>query len=459
MLVKNPRGKRFTSIKYFDIGDYLSREEKLAKLSSLDDISKINWIDITPNEDGDWINQRSEIYDSFVPLAGSGKKGKETEAIFKDFTRGVQTNKDPWCYAYTKSELETKIQLLIKNYTKYLKKFASGEMSLNEITLLPKSEISWSPGMLTNLQKKKEIQFDENSIQLCNYRPFNTRWVYRHDDVVHRQCRRSIFPNNRENSVFVVTDVTSSTFSVLASNQLFDAAFLSGDGFPLKVYESVATSDQLFSTDVEQDKSAITDWALKLFKSNLKDDTVTKEDVFYYCYGVLSSPEFVQNYEQDARKSGPRVPILSAFHEWSQKGKQLFELHSNIEISKLSTTIKVEIEENNVSSNVLYKVDKIRFLRKIGKDFDKSSIRFNDFITISEIPDAAYKFKINGRSAVEWIIDQYQVHTDKDTGHLLDPNRFNENPKYILDLLLKAIAVSIETENIFLSLPKMEFAE
>jgi predicted helicase len=459
LLVKT-KSKLDKGVLFFaETADSLTESEKLESLASVKSISDLEWNVVVPNDQGDWINQRSEIYDSFVPLAGPGKKGIETEAIFKDYTRGVQTNKDPWCYAYTKDDLELKMKLLIKNYNGYLEKFASGKMTVEEITLLPKSEISWSPGMLANLQKKKKIKFDEESVQLCNYRPFNTRWVYRQDDVVHRQCRRSIFPGNRENSVFVVTDVTSSSFSVLASNQLFDAAFLSGDGFPIKVYESDGTPDQLFSTHAEEDKSAISDWGLKLFRTRLRDEKITKEEIFYYCYGVLSAPEFLQKYEQDARKSGPRVPILRSFHEWSQKGRLLFELHSNIGGSKPSTLIKVEVDGNGLADDVLYKVDKLRFSRKIGKDFDKSSIRFNDQITISEIPDIAYKFKINGRSIVEWIIDQYEKYTDKDTGHSFDPNQFNENPKYVFDLLLKAISIAIATEDIFLSLPKMEFAE
>lgn len=459
MLVKKLGKKRSTSIKYFDIGEYLTREEKLAKIASVDDVSKIEWINIIPNLDGDWINQRSKVYESFVPLTGSGKKGIETQAIFKDYTRGVQTNKDPWCYSYTKDNLRTKVSMLIENYNKYLTEFDSGKMTLDEITTLPKSTISWSPGMLTKLQKKKKILFDEESIQLCNYRPFNTRWVYRHDDVVHRQCRRSIFPGNRENQVFVVTDVTSSTFSVLASNQLFDAAFLSGDGFPMKTYESGGSADQLFSENIDGDDSAISDWSLELFRSRLKDETISKEDIFYYCYCVLSAPEFLQNYEQEARKSGPRVPILSSFHEWSEKGRLLFKLHSHISDSKPSKLVKVEIDGKDLADEIVYRVDKLRFARKIGRDFDKSIIRFNDHITISEIPDTAYKFKINGRSVVEWIIDQYQVYRDKDTGHLFDPNEFNENPKFIFDLLLSAISIAIATEDIFLNLPKMEFAE
>ena len=227
----------------------------------------------------------------------------------------------------------------------------------------------------------------------------------------------------------------------------------------MKVYESGGTTDQLFSESVDEDNSAISDWALRLFRSRLKNDTISKEEIFYYCYGVLSSPDFLQKYEQDARKSGPRVPVLSSFNDWSQKGKLLFELHSNIGEAKPATMIKVEVSDRELADEVLYKVDKLRFARKIGKDFDKSSIRYNNHITISEIPDKAYKFKINGRSIVEWIIDQHEKYTDKDTGHLLDPNEFSKNPKHIFELLLKGIAVAISTEDILSSLPKMEFAE
>jgi predicted helicase len=303
------------------------------------------------------------------------------------------------------------------------------------------------------------LYFDKDSVELCSYRPFNTRWVYRHDDVIHRQCRRTIFPGDRSNTVFVVTDVGSSSFSVLPSTQLFDAAFLSGDGFPLKLHENINAEHQLFSTSGDGEKSAISDWALEVFRLRLSDKKIKKDDIFYYCYGVLSSTEFLEKFEQDARKSGPRVPILKSFHEWAKTGKLLYNLHSNIDQLSTNSNVKIKIVDEKLDQNIIYKVDKIKFGVKTGKNNDKSTIKFNEHILITDIPIEAYSFKVNGRSVVEWVMDQYEKYTDKETGHVIDPNEFDPNPKYIFDLLLKSITLSVKTVEILSTLPQMEYVQ
>jgi predicted helicase len=259
--------------------------------------------------------------------------------------------------------------------------------------------------------------------------------------------------------VFVVTDVGSSSFSVLPSNLLFDAAFLSGDGFPLKLHEHINTENQLFSTSGDTEKSAVSDWALEVFRLRLNDNKIKKEEIFYYCYGVLSSTEFLDKFEQDARKSGPRVPILKSFYEWAKTGKLLYNLHSNIDQISTNSNVKIKIMDDKLNQNVLYKVDKIKFGVKTGKIHDKSTIKFNEHILITDIPVEAYSFKVNGRSVVEWVMDQYEKYTDKETGHVIDPNDFDANPKYILDLLLKGITLSVKTVEILSSLPPMEYVE
>ena len=193
----------------------------------------------------------------------------------------------------------------------------------------------------------------------------------------------------------------------------------------------------------------ITDWASNLFQDTYKDKSISKEDIFYYTYAILSSPEYIARFEQDARKSGPRIPLLDDFWTYSRIGKQLTELHVNPASAPHSSNVEIHISDSTLPEQELYRVQKMSLIRKL----DSQDLVYNDHITIRGIPIDIDDFKINARTPLEWIINQYQFSVDKDTGIESDPNNFDSNPRYIVDLILSSISISIETLSLLKSIP------
>ena len=175
---------------------------------------------------------------------------------------------------------------------------------------------------------------------------------------------------------------------------------------------------------------------------------VTKEDIFYYLYAVLQSKQYIENYGDNLSKEMPRIPVLEGFFEYVKIGRQLAELHLGyarvIEPTSLGLTVEITKED--------YTVTQIKFAKE-GKDKKKDTIIFNPYITISGIPERAYEYVVNGRSAIEWIMESYRVKTDKDSGITDDPNTYGDE-KYIFNLLISIIDLSIRTQDLLDALPE-----
>lgn len=456
ILVRNPEKKISNKLHYAEIGESLNTAEKLAKIEAWKDIKGITWETLHPNEHGDWINQRSGAYDDFIKLGDGKHKGEEGEWIFSDFTSGIKTNKDSWCYNFSHSILESNIEKFVENYNSYLEKFINKKIALPEISTLPKSEISWSRGLLARFEKKLKLDVVYDDIQLVNYRPFVLKYGYRDSRVIDMQYRtRRIFPNNEVNISISTTNVSSSSFSVLAISGLLDAAFLSGDSYPLYVFKDPEeNSETLFSSNEESSrKDAITDWSLELFRQRYEDKKINKLDIFNYVYCVLSSTEFLELFEQDARKSGPRVPLLQDFWTYSSIGAELVNLHTNFASCEGFKDLIVDIKDANLAESELYKVEKMSLI----KGQDEITLIFNQNIRISGIPVAIDDFQVNGRSTLEWLVNQYQVNRDKDTLLTSDPNTYIDQDKYVFDLVFKLVNLSMTTIQTLERVPKFQY--
>jgi predicted helicase len=464
MLVKNPNSKNKGAIYYHDIGDYLTREQKLEKLNGFGEVTKIEWLTLKPNTDGDWINQRSEAYSDFLPMIDKSRKGLQSSALFIDSTQGIETSKDSWCYNFSEKNLEVNIGSLVKNYNTALSKFKNRELSLDEVKQMPKSEVSWSRGMIQKLEKGKTIDVETADFQLISYRPFVKKFGYRNDQIINMQFRtRRIFPNKKGNIALATISLSGSSFSVFAVSSLFDRHFLTEEAFPLFTYQEAAKgSDGTFDFGDNQEaevESGISDWAIMHFQQKYRDDKITKTDIFNYIYGVLISPEFVQLFGSDARKMGPRVPLVKDFWTYSKAGEALIELHCNYEDSDPISPARVLIKGEASSSGNFYKVSKMTFGKNSDKSKDLSTLYFNENITFAEIPSEAHVFQVNGRSLLEWVVNDYRYVLDKDTQIESDPNDFSSNPRYIFELVHKAINVGIETQVILKNLPKFALLE
>lgn len=461
LLVKNPSEPGECEINYYEMSDFLTREEKLQELTRARSILSLPSTVITPNAEGDWINQRSDEYMTFLPMIDKSKKGSQSEAIFLVSTQGLVTSKDSWCYNYDQESLKHNVRSLIDSYNSTLEEYKLKRISLDDVKTMPKSKISWSRGMLHRFERGKEIDYIEEDIQLVQYRPFAKRFGYRNNQVIDMQYRtRQVFPNNKKNIAIATISSSGSSFSAFAVNHLFDRHFMTEEAFPLFTFsdsepEEIQTLDFLNPNALEN-SSAISKWALAVFRETYKNDSISAEDIFHYAYAILLSPEFVFRYGADARKQGPRIPLVTEFEAFRKIGESLIKLHIDYESSSLFEDLEIEVKMPEMKESELYKITKMQFAKN-DKGRDLTTLIYNENITFRAIPFEAHQFTVNGRSLLEWVVNEYRFAKDGDTGIVNDPNKFSNDPKYIFNIIKRAIFIGIETNSLLLQLPKFSY--
>lgn len=434
ILVKD--GSDSHELHYYDIGDYLSQKEKLNIIENFSDISYITWNTIQPDENNDWLNQRDPNYQKYTKLAG------ESRDIFTNSAVGVSTNRDSWVIGFNNKATLSKARTLITNYNsevERLSKSATIDINRNE------SFVKWTRKLEQLLDKCKLIEFDEQNLIPIMYRPFTKKWIYYQNEVVESpgQWYKKFGESNK---VIVTTGRGASRdFSALVSIQIPNLDLQEkGQGFMR--YDNEVDETSLFQNNDNMNQEFADKIELNL------------DDTFAYVYGVLNSKEYQEKYANDLKKDFARIPIVKNKERYVEVGQKLMDLHLNYEEVPVYDGVGITTAENPS-----YKVTKMRFAKKRdekGKSVnDLSTIIFNSDITISNIPEKTYEYVVNGRSAIEWIMDQYQVKTDKKSGITDDPNDYSDDEKYIFNLLLRIINVSIQTVELINSLPKFEVEE
>ena len=471
ILVKNNKIKsEKAKIYYHDIGDYLTREEKLNIIKEAKSINNIEFKNLNPNAEGDWINQRSCEFDNFIPLIDKDNKNNKN-VFFNMSSNGVVSSRDAWVYSFSKNKLEKQMKESIDFYNSELQKYKKNviknpEINIENIIDTNPQKISWSADLRKSVRLLKEAKFEKRELLISYYRPFNKQNLYYDKQWVERASQQNKFFPNLEvkNKIIGITGIGSNKdFCSLISENLTDLQTLqNGNYFPLYYWEENKKTENLTFDGAEKEigiikNDGITDFILNLAKETYgRNHSITKEDIFYYVYGFLHNTEYLTKFSSDLKKMTPRIPlvrIFSDFKVYSQIGRELSELHLNYENIKPSKGIILKGEESNY-----FKVDKIRFA---SKD-DKTKIIYNSKITIENIPLKAYEYVVNGKSAIEWILDRYQITTNKDSGIVNDPNDWglgNGNERYILDLLLSVIEVSVRTVELVEGLPTVSFDE
>jgi len=476
ILVKDPEHTGACELSYFDIGDYLSREEKLSKIEELADISNMEWQRLLPNEDGDWINQRDPAFDSFIPLGD--KDSSDTKKLFDFYSLGVVTNRDPWTYNMDQAALETNMQRMIDAFnvdrTLYAK-LCEGKLKeqwpeIEDVIDTDPRRISWTRALKADARRGKSCSFDRSAVVTGMYRPFSKQWLYfnrRVNEMVYQIP--ALFPTEKhQNIVISSTGVADRKgYSALATNCVPNMHLTdTGQCFPLYWYEKTKKLDEgvhqgeMFAAEAETTDvdgyvrhDAITDWALSSFHEHYHDETISKEDIFWYVYGVLHSPEYKQRFASDLKKMLPRIPFTQNFKAFSEAGRSLGHWHLNyetIEPYQLTEDTKRLVMEGHD-----YRVVKMTFGKKDGKP-DKTVICFNENLILRDIPLEAYDYVVNGKSALEWVMDRYQITTDKPSGIQNDPNAWSQDPRYIVDLLKRMVRVSVESARIIKTIPALQ---
>jgi predicted helicase len=484
LFVKNPDKSGKCELHYHDIGDYLDRDEKLAIIRGFKSINGLHrekkWKRIQPNASHDWINQRDPAFEKFVSLGD--KKDDDAKTVFENYSRGVATSRDAWCYNFSEASVTANMQRMIVFYAGQVEGFAkisAGKLK-SELQKLAESfintdgkKISWSRGLLTDLTRLTERHFRPDAVRQSIYRPYCRQWAYfdRHlNDMVYQMPR--VFPAARyENRAICMTAVGNRVeFSVVMCDSLPDLHMADSNGasqcFPFYLYEKdepregelIIHEQEGELVDGYRRRSAITNAILADFRAAY-EVRVTKEDIFYYVYGVLHSPEYRTRFASDLKKMLPRLPFTretTDFWRFSQAGRELAQWHLNYE-----TVEPWPVQE--FASELLsdpakdFLVQKMTFGRK-DRQVDKTTIHYNARITLTGIPLEAYDYVVNGKPALEWIMERYQITVDKDSGIRNDPNDWaheHNQPRYILDLVKRIVRVSLETMKIVNALPAL----
>lgn len=464
ILVKNPNSnKKKAEIHYHDIGDYLTREQKLDMVKKFRSVNGVDWKTLEPNEKNDWINVRNGVFDTLIRMAPNKKFDSKDNSVFTTYAIGSVSNRDAWVVGFSKERIADNMKQMIDFYNSQI-----GQTVLSS----DETKISWTRGLKNSNKNNIKMFFDSNMFVKYTYRPFQTQFLYYHKPFI--ECpgifSRFIPTENIENMSICVSGVgQQKPFSPFISDKIMDLQVVDkGQCFPLYWYEkNEATQLSLFDIDGNDGKyirhDGITDWILKEAQKRYHTKSITKEMIFYYVYGILHSEDYRTRFASDLKKSLPRIPLVddvNVFMDFYKAGKKLAELHLNYETVAPCPGVKVEGDRALTGTDDDYEyykiVDKMRFRSKQ----DHSAILYNGHITVTDIPEKAYEYIVNGKCAIEWIVERYCVSVDKKSLIKNDCNDWgkeHKKPRYILDLLLSVINVSVQTVDIVKGLPKLKF--
>lgn len=433
-------------IYYARVDELWRREQKYAYLEEKGHVGGVEWQELQPDTKGNWLTEgmRGE-FETFIAIGSKETKGKATtESIFQTFGGGVKTNRDTWVYNFNQSVLIENVKRTVEAFNEQVYKWnrvARDKKKVDAFVTYEDNRIAWSRDLKLDLLKGRRAEFSVTKVRQALYRPFVKSFLF-FDRVLNEEVyiSPSIFPNvksEKENLAICVSDTGSrSPFAALITDNLADIHLCaSSDVFqclPFYIYNEKGTNR----------RENITDWALEEFRARYADGSISKWDIFHYVYALLHHPAYRERYAANLKRELPRVPFAPDFRAFAAAGARLADLHVNYERQP-----EYPLERTEQPGAALdWRVERM----KLGKD--KRTLVYNDFLTLSGIPPAAFEYRLGNRSALEWIVDQYQVSTDRRSGITNDPNR-PDDPQYILRLVGQVTHVSVETVNIVRALP------
>ncbi len=493
LLVKNPAAKAHGQIHVHDIGDYLTREEKLgivARFASIGGIERADaWQTITPDEHGDWLGQRDGAFEAFLPIGD--KDAKADKPLFANYSRGLQTGRDAWCYSPSREALAHNMRAMIGFYNAELARFDAAypnadrkarEGAVAGFIDADSTKISWSDGLKAELIRGMVQTFDGSCVAASLYRPFTRQSLYYNRTLNERVYQMPrIFPDAAAiNRVISFPNKGEDrAFSVIMSSAIPDLHLIHGSQcFPRYLYdgETERAGDDaqggLFGAAPAAKggpngnrRDAITDEGLAHFQAAYPGEAITKDDLFHYTYGLLHSEDYRARFADNLSKQLPRIPAVKKaadFRAFVEAGRRLGDLHCDFDSAPLFpvTIAQGALELAHIPDPVkYYRVEKMKFGGK-RPNADKTTVIYNANITMTGIPLEAYEYVVNGKPALEWVMERQCVKTDKASGILNDANAYaNEtlgDPAYPFLLFQRVITVSLETMKIVRNLPRLD---
>jgi len=460
ILIKNKNSKDQGKIYYHDIGDYLDRKQKLSIISSFKSINGIKknnkFTIIEPDEENDWINQGNRLFKKFMSIRADKDLG-----IFSYSGPGLVSSRDAWVYNFSTKDLLSNISYMINNYNKLLKNEVLPDTAFKE----SRDKINWSRSLKKKFQDKKLLN-SSAELKKTMYRPFTKTNLYFHESLIESKGKTDTYFLNKDDRAIIVSGVGSQDFSCLMVNEIPCLDLVSkGQCFPLKVYDHAITEDGLFKKTKNKNSTmfieSVSNECLNKIQKLYNRDTITKEEIFYYIYGLLHSFEYKERFKNNLTKELPRIFIVKYFEDFikfTKAGKKLSNLHVDYEnINLYPVTFKQGILEfADISDPVsFFRVTKMKFKNKKNR----TSIIYNHNITIENIPFEAWDYVVSGKPALMWVMERQSVSKDAASNIVNDANKYaNEtmkNPAYPLELLQRIITVSLETMKIVRSLPNL----
>ncbi len=431
---------------YARVDELWRKEDKYRYLDSQKHYRNIEWKSITPDQRYTWLTEglRAE-FETFIPMGtkeAKATKGEAADVIFKIFSSGVATSRDAWVYNFDRNTLTENMKRTIESYNEQVFKWKhrkDREANVDDFVVYDDMKISWSSALKQKLQGGQIAEFAETKIRQSFYRPFTKSNLF-FDRVMNQRVfvLPSIFPTpetEAENRViWLKVGATWPTFALMI-DKIPDTLPSSGSQcFPFYTYDEDGTNR----------RENITDWALERLRAHYRDESIGKWDIFHYVYALLHHPVYRERYQANLKRDLPRLLYTLDFWDFARAGQRLGELHIGYEEAAEYPLHFIENREVPID----WRVEKMRLSK------DKTQLAYNNFLILDGIPAKAFDYRLGNRSALEWVIDQYRVKTDKRSGIVNDPNR-PDDPRYVVKLIGKVIAVSLETVEIVEGLPDL----
>ncbi len=439
-----PQGQ-LSRIYYYRTDDLWNKQRKFDFLHERQHAGNIEWREIRPDRRHTWLTEGLHAeFETFIPLGSKeakATKGEAVDVICKVYSLGVNTARDVLAYSFDLKLLQERVGAFIEIYNSAVDRKRRHDPNDPVESFIDTNDprIKWTRQVKASLKKLESSNYDDSHFRTSLYRPFCQKYLY-FDTFWNeeRYQQHRIFPTPKtetENRVICVAGIGDRKgFGCLITNMIpaLDLAFEKTQCFPFYVYDE----------DGSNRRENITDWALARFRRQYSDDSIGKWDIFHAIYAILHHPRYRERYQANLKRDLPRLPFAPDFRTFAQAGARLAEIHVGYEeMPAYPLTVS-----ENPDLPLDWRVEKMKLSR------DKTQLQYNDFLTLGGIPAKALHYRLGNRSALEWIIDQYRVKTDKRSGIVNDPNRAAD-PRYIVNLIGKVISVSLETVEIADGLP------
>jgi predicted helicase len=440
---KKSAAARKAEIFYARFDEYWRKEKKFIFLDEHKTVGGIQWNRIEPDQKETWLTEGlQQSFDELMPIAADSVKGNEPEALFATISNGLKSNNDPFVFGFDRDQLIARAQVMVNAYNTELSRWRTSRGITEDVEgfiRIDERELKWIRKTKRHLKRETVAKFELQSIVSAQYRPFTKNYLF-FDRMFSEDTYQmeKIWKSGLPNRAIVVKTGSEWPMFVLATDRISEQLPQGGSQVC-----ALGVSDSAGGL-----RDNVTNWALDQFRSQYDDKRITKWAIFHYVYAILHHSEYRSRYAENFKRELPRVPFAADFWSFSEAGEKLAELHLHYE--KQTEYPLKRVETPGVPLD--WRVERM----KLSKD--KTALVYNTFLTLAGIPPETFEYRLGVRSALDWIIDQYEVSTDSRSGIVNDPNRAAD-PEYIVRLIGQVITVSVETMKIIRAFPPLDDGE